>query len=89
MAIFADEVYQENVYNPKKKFISFRKVAIELNLDSEIYSFHSISKGINGECGVRGGYMEISSKLDQHVKAEIQKAKSILMYLYLSDYALL
>jgi alanine transaminase len=50
-----------------------------LNLDSEIYSFHSISKGINGECGLRGGYMEITSKLDSKVKAEIQKAKTIML----------
>jgi alanine transaminase len=39
-------------------------VAQRLNLDVEIYSFHSISKGIIGECGVRGGYFEITSPID-------------------------
>jgi alanine transaminase len=51
--IIADEVYQENIYTQFKKFISFRKIALELSIDSEIYSFHSISKGITGECGLR------------------------------------
>jgi aspartate/methionine/tyrosine aminotransferase len=27
---------------------------------TELFSFHSISKGITGECGLRGGYVEIS-----------------------------
>jgi alanine transaminase len=40
---------------------------LELNLDVEIYSFHSISKGITGECGLRGGYLEITTKNDPDV----------------------
>lgn len=52
-------------------------MAEELNLDCEIYSFHSISKGIYGECGLRGGYMEISTKIDKEVHDEIHKTKSI------------
>ncbi|CAK89418.1 unnamed protein product (macronuclear) [Paramecium tetraurelia] len=79
ITIFADEVYQENIYDPKKKFISFRKVANELNLDVEIYSFHSISKGITGECGLRGGYMEITSKIDSEVHFQIHKSKTIML----------
>jgi alanine transaminase len=27
----------------------------------ELISFHSVSKGITGECGLRGGYFEMSS----------------------------
>jgi alanine transaminase len=41
----------------------------------ELFSFHSISKGISGECGFRGGYAEISSVNDE-VLAEISKMKS-------------
>lgn len=67
LTILADEVYQENIFHPTKKFISFRKTAEELKLDCEIYSFHSISKGIFGECGLRGGYMEISTNIDKEV----------------------
>ncbi len=55
LAIIADEVYQENVY--AGEFISFAKVlgAEEVPL----FSMHSISKGFYGECGHRGGYLEV------------------------------
>jgi len=55
LAILADEVYQENVY--AGEFVSFAKV-----LGAEtvpLFSFHSISKGFYGECGHRGGYLEV------------------------------
>jgi aspartate/methionine/tyrosine aminotransferase len=55
LVILADEVYQENVY--QGEFVSFAKV-----LGSEpvpLFSFHSISKGFFGECGHRGGYLEV------------------------------
>ena len=55
LMIIADEVYQENVY--QGKFISFAKV-----LGTEpvpLVSLHSISKGFYGECGHRGGYLEL------------------------------
>lgn len=61
--VIADEVYQENIYSKDRKFISFRKVLAEMgppyNNEVEMISFHSISKGLMGECGLRGGYMEI------------------------------
>ncbi|KAM3140332.1 hypothetical protein pb186bvf_007492 [Paramecium bursaria] len=77
LIIFADEVYQENVYAENKKFTSIRKVYKDLNLENEIYSFHSISKGITGECGLRGGYMEITAPINAQVQQEILKNKSI------------
>jgi aspartate/methionine/tyrosine aminotransferase len=55
LMIIADEVYQENVYNGK--FTSFAKI-----IGSEpitLCSIHSISKGFIGECGHRGGYLEV------------------------------
>ncbi|MEN8241384.1 MAG: aminotransferase class I/II-fold pyridoxal phosphate-dependent enzyme [Chloroflexota bacterium] len=55
LAILADEVYQENVYTGE--FISFARV---LGAESvALFSFHSISKGFFGECGHRGGYLEV------------------------------
>jgi len=64
----ADEVYQQNVYNKQKPFISFRKVLKSMGNeynDVELISFNSISKGIFGECGLRGGYMELTNIEDE------------------------
>lgn len=54
--VIADEVYQENIY--QGQFISFKKVLCKANRKVQLASFHSLSKGIFGECGLRGGYME-------------------------------
>jgi aspartate/methionine/tyrosine aminotransferase len=55
LVIIADEVYQENVYGGE--FVSFAKV---LGTDKvPLFSMHSISKGFYGECGHRGGYLEV------------------------------
>ena len=56
LAIIADEVYQENVYGGE--FISFAK-ALGDERDVPLFSLHSISKGFYGECGHRGGYLEV------------------------------
>lgn len=55
LVIIADEVYQENIYTGE--FVSFARVlgAEEVPL----FSMHSISKGFYGECGHRGGYLEV------------------------------
>lgn len=65
LVVLADEVYQENIYAEGKSFVSFKKVLMEMRArDAETYaetqliSFHSTSKGLIGECGQRGGYME-------------------------------
>jgi aspartate/methionine/tyrosine aminotransferase len=55
IVIIADEVYQENVYGAK--FISFAKVLGEEQVP--LFSLHSVSKGFIGECGHRGGYLEV------------------------------
>lgn len=55
IAIIADEVYQENVYGAD--FISFASMLGEREVP--LFSFHSVSKGFYGECGHRGGYMEV------------------------------
>jgi aspartate/methionine/tyrosine aminotransferase len=55
LVIIADEVYQENVYSGE--FISFAKALGTAGVP--LFSLHSISKGFYGECGHRGGYLEV------------------------------
>lgn len=77
LAILADEVYQENIYGEGLKFHSFAKVMHELNeKEVTLFSFHSVSKGFLGECGHRGGYMEVRNMPDD-VWAELVKLQSI------------
>ncbi|CAN8072068.1 unnamed protein product [Agarophyton chilense] len=59
LVLMADEVYQENVYVENKPFVSFKKVVRDMESPVELASFHSISKGVIGECGLRGGYLEL------------------------------
>jgi len=77
LILLADEVYQENVYDPKKTFISCKKAASDAGMlgQLELVSFHSTSKGIFGECGRRGGYMELTG-FDPDVQAQIYKLAS-------------
>ncbi|KAM3681246.1 LOW QUALITY PROTEIN: alanine aminotransferase 1-like [Ammospiza maritima maritima] len=78
--LLADEVYQDNIYAQGSAFHSFKKVLMELGppySDSvELASFHSTSKGFMGECGLRGGYMEVVN-LHPEVKAELIKLVSV------------
>jgi len=76
IVIFADEVYQENIYKKNTKFESFKKVHSRLQSESVLFSFHSTSKGLVGECGFRGGYFE-AVNLDQELYELFVKIKSI------------
>ena len=80
LILLADEVYQENIYNPAKPFISARKVLGKMpepyKSNLELCSFHTVSKGAYGECGLRGGYMELHN-FDPEVVDEIYKTASI------------
>jgi aspartate/methionine/tyrosine aminotransferase len=76
MIVLADEVYQDNVYAPGKKFHSFRKVALKMMSKAQIFSFHSISKGYYGECGLRGGYVQMEN-IDKSVNDEMYKMMSM------------
>ena len=77
IVLLADEVYQRNVYAPGKEFLSAKKVAFETpgceNL--QLVSFHSTSKGTIGECGRRGGYMEVHN-IDNYVQSQFYKLAS-------------
>ncbi|HVG93098.1 MAG TPA: aminotransferase class I/II-fold pyridoxal phosphate-dependent enzyme [Planctomycetota bacterium] len=77
LAILADEVYQDNVYAPDARFVSFARVLHDLNeRDVSLFSFHSVSKGYLGECGHRGGYLE-HRNLAEDVAQELTKLQSI------------
>jgi alanine transaminase len=77
LAILADEVYQENVYLRGDRFMSFAKVMTNLGeRDVSLFSFHSCSKGFLGECGQRGGYMEVRN-IPPDVVAQITKLQSV------------
>ena len=89
LVVMADEVYQTNVF--VGEFISFKKVLRELQKDNpssegkegkydhvELASLHSISKGMVGECGHRGGYFELVG-FDKQVQEQIYKFISIML----------
>ncbi|KAI9714140.1 MAG: hypothetical protein M1812_006468 [Candelaria pacifica] len=82
LVMMADEVYQTNVF--KGKFHSFKKGLRDLQKANpggkydnlELASLHSISKGMVGECGHRGGYFELVG-FDKEVVEQIYKFVSI------------
>jgi glutamate--glyoxylate aminotransferase len=80
LVMMADEVYQENIYNPERPFVSSRKVLATMaepyRSGVELVSFHTVSKGAYGECGLRGGYMEMHN-FDPAVVDEMYKIASI------------
>jgi aspartate/methionine/tyrosine aminotransferase len=77
LSILADEVYQENIYLQGDRFESFAKVMVESGeTDVSLFSFHSCSKGFLGECGQRGGYMEVRN-IPADVVALITKLQSV------------
>lgn len=79
LVLLADEVYQENVYFDDQEFVSCKLAAHETGLLDEdaieMVSFHSTSKGVYGECGRRGGYMELVG-IDAGVADQLYKLAS-------------
>ena len=77
LSVLADEVYQENVYRPGDRFVSFASVLVRRGiLDVPLWSFHSVSKGFLGECGHRGGYLECRN-VPADVMGEVEKLQSV------------
>jgi alanine transaminase len=81
LVIIADEVYQTNIFIGK--FHSFKSVLRDMQRDHpgtydfvELTSLHSVSKGMVGECGHRGGYFELVG-FDPEVQDQIYKFVSI------------
>ncbi|CAK9217287.1 unnamed protein product [Sphagnum troendelagicum] len=80
LVLMADEVYQQNIYQDERPFISAKKVLMDMGRPAssalELISFHSVSKGFVGECGQRGGYFEMTNFHPQTVD-ELYKVASI------------
>ncbi|KAL8747162.1 MAG: hypothetical protein Q9190_000926 [Brigantiaea leucoxantha] len=83
LVVLADEVYQTNVFIGK--FTSFKKGLLDLQKEVpgkydnlEVASLNSVSKGMIGECGHRGGYFELTG-FDPEVAAQIYKFVSIML----------
>ncbi|KAI2633181.1 PLP-dependent transferase [Hypomontagnella submonticulosa] len=81
LVVMADEVYQTNVFIGK--FHSFRQVLLTLQKEQpgkfdkvELASLHSVSKGMVGECGHRGGYFDLQG-FKPEVEEQIYKFVSI------------
>ncbi|KAF2744772.1 alanine aminotransferas-like protein [Sporormia fimetaria CBS 119925] len=81
LVVIADEVYQTNVF--QGEFISFKRALRDLQKehpgrydDIELASLHSVSKGMIGECGHRGGYFELCG-FDPQVAEQVYKFISI------------
>ncbi|XP_077581073.1 alanine aminotransferase 2 [Stigmatopora nigra] len=74
--LLADEVYQSSIYDPEREFVSYKKLLWELGSPLahtlELASFHSASKGLLGECGLRGGYVELLN-MDPAIMPYIQQ----------------
>lgn len=77
--VMSDEVYQDNIYGENCEFYSFRKILHEMGepyvSNIQYATFHSISKGYMGECGLRGGYMQLGN-WDEDVKTQLLKLLS-------------
>lgn len=80
LVLMADEVYQENIYQDEKPFLSAKKALLDMGepiaSSVELVSFHSVSKGTPGECGLRGGYAELVNIPADSV-AELYKLVSV------------
>jgi alanine transaminase len=88
LVLLADEVYQANVWAPGKAWVSFKRVAASMGLidparplahapgSLQLASIHSTSKGFTGECGRRGGYLELVG-FDEGVRGELYKLASL------------
>ncbi|KAF9045331.1 transaminase [Panaeolus papilionaceus] len=77
LVLLADEVYQTNLHKANTHpFTSFKKVVSKLQSGIPLVSFHSISKGVSGECGRRGGYFECTN-FSEEVLALIYKMVSV------------
>ena len=66
LVLLADEVDQMSLHRrDTHPFTSFKKVVVESGKDVALVSFHSISKGVFGESGRRGGYFECTNISDE------------------------
>ncbi|XP_061986021.1 glutamate--glyoxylate aminotransferase 2-like [Populus nigra] len=80
LVLLGDEVYQQNIYQDERPFISARKVLMGMgppvSKEVQLISFHTVSKGYWGECGQRGGYFEMTN-IPLKTVDEIYKVASV------------
>ncbi|GAY36267.1 hypothetical protein CUMW_021020 [Citrus unshiu] len=80
LVLLGDEVYQQNIYQDERPFVSSKKVLMDMgppfSKEVQLVSFHTVSKGYWGECGQRGGYFEMTNIPPKTVD-EIYKIASI------------
>ncbi|OSX58148.1 hypothetical protein POSPLADRAFT_1185013 [Postia placenta MAD-698-R-SB12] len=77
LVLLADEVYQDNLHRrAAHPFHSFKQTVRRLRSPVPLISFHSISKGVFGECGRRGGYFECCN-VAPDVRALLYKMVSV------------
>lgn len=80
LILLADEVYQQNIYQDQRPFISAKKMLMNMGLpfskEVQLVSYHTVSKGYWGECGQRGGYFEMTN-ISPRTVDEIYKVASI------------
>lgn len=80
LVLIADEVYRQNIYKEGAKFVSCRRVLETMEPkyreNCELASLHSVSKGLLGECGLRGGYL-YTHNFNPAVLEQLVKLKSI------------
>uniref|UniRef100_A0AAY5E7U6 alanine transaminase n=1 Tax=Electrophorus electricus TaxID=8005 RepID=A0AAY5E7U6_ELEEL len=76
LIIMADEVYQSCMIGEGMEFCSYKRALMEMGAPYsnmvELASINSISKGLMGECGLRGGYVELVN-FDPSMKQNIFK----------------
>lgn len=78
LVVLFDEVYQENWYQAGTLFTSARRVKHQHeDLKSvNLFSFHSCSKGLLGECGKRGAFFHYDGG-DAQIEQQLYKLASI------------
>jgi len=76
LVVLADEVYQDNIWIEDKQFNSLRSISFEEDVNVKLASLHSCSKGLYGECGVRGGFVAFDN-FPQHFIDLLDKVTSV------------
>ncbi|XP_074523939.1 alanine aminotransferase 2-like [Halichoeres trimaculatus] len=79
LVLLAEEVNQDSVFGQDREFLSYKRVLFEMGKPFsetvELVSFHSISSACMGECGLRGGYMEVIN-LEPQVKMYLRNMQA-------------
>ncbi|CCW70276.1 unnamed protein product [Phytomonas sp. Hart1] len=80
LLLLADEVYQLNIHSDGLNFVSFREVVLSMpepyRSGTMLVSMNSASKGILGECGRRGGYLDLLN-IPREVREQLIKLCSM------------